>query len=87
MGVGLTGTSTNTHSRSSGSTASLYGTTNTGLGNAFDTGAADLLRGSRGSTGGSHANTHTGYGTGPTGFENASEHEMRERLMRGLGRQ
>ncbi|KAH6678433.1 hypothetical protein B0J14DRAFT_582700 [Halenospora varia] len=87
IGVGLTSTSTNTHSRSSGSTASLYGTTNTGLGNAFDTSAADLLRGSRGSTGGSHANTHTGYGTGPTGFENASEHEMRERLMRGLGRQ
>ncbi|KAH8665777.1 hypothetical protein BGZ60DRAFT_55650 [Tricladium varicosporioides] len=87
IGVGLAGTSTNTQSRSSGSTTSLYGTTNTGLGNAFDTSAADLLRVSRGSTGGSHTNTHTGYGAGPTGFENASEHEMRERLFRGLGRQ
>ncbi|KAF4631549.1 hypothetical protein G7Y89_g6589 [Cudoniella acicularis] len=91
MGVGLTGTSTNSHSRSSGSSASLYGTTNSALGNAFDTGANDLLRVSRGSVGGSHSNAHTGYGTAATGggmnsgFD-ASEHEMRERLLRGLGR-
>ncbi|KAG0649715.1 hypothetical protein D0Z07_3597 [Hyphodiscus hymeniophilus] len=72
LGVGLGGTSSSTRS----SPHSIYGTSS-GLGNAFDTGTNDLLRGvSRGSS-------HSIYGTssGLASFD--TEQEMRERMMRG----
>ena len=74
LGVGLGGTS----STRSGS-HSIYGTSS-GLGNAFDTGTNDLLRGV--SRGGSNSAYGTSSGLG--GFD--TEQEIRERLMRhGMG--
>lgn len=82
MGLGNT-------SRSSTSN-SLYGSSS-GLNN-FDPGAHDLLRGVSRST--SHSNTaysNTGYGSTSSGLHNAfdttaDQQELRERLMRGIGR-
>jgi len=81
IGVGL-----GTSSRSSAGTNSLYGTSS-GLGNAYDSGANDLLRGVSRST----SNSNTAYGTTSSGLSNAfdtgtSEREMREHLLRGMGR-
>jgi hypothetical protein len=76
--IGLTNTAS--HSRSSGSTSSLYGTSS-GLNNAFDTtvgGANDLLRVSRG---GAYGSTGAYDTTGA-----ASEHDLREKLLRNMGR-
>jgi hypothetical protein len=73
-------TNTASHSRSSGSTSSLYGTSS-GLNNAFDTtvgGANDLLRVSRG---GAYGSTGAYDTTGA-----ASEHDLREKLLRNMGR-
>jgi len=71
-------------SRSSASTNSLYGTS-PGLSNAYDSGTNDLLRGvSR-----SASNSNTGYGTTSSGLSNAFDTdtaEMREHLLRGMGR-
>ena len=71
LGVGLGASSSSTRSSSHG----IYGTSS-GLGNAFDTGTNDLIRGvSRGSS-------NSVYGTsGLQSFD--TEQEMRERLMRG----
>lgn len=91
LSVGLGGTNTNSsaHSRSSVSSAGLYGTSNNGL-SAFDQSAQDLLRVSRGSNNSAHTNSHahSGYGGAGSGMSNAfdSEHDMRERLLRGMGR-
>jgi hypothetical protein len=79
--VGLVGGS----SRSSATSNSLYGTSASGLG-SYDTGANDLLRGVSRS-----GNSTTAYGTSSSGLgsydtSGTSEHEMRERLLRGLGR-
>ena len=73
IGVGLAGSSSATRP----SNHSLYGTTSTSLGNAFDTGTTDLLRGvSRGSSSSVYATS-----SGLANFD--TEQEMRERLMRG----
>jgi len=81
IGVGL-GASSSSRSGSN----SLYGSTSSGLNNAFDTGTTtDLLRGvSRPPAGGSNV-----YGTS-SGLGNAfdpgtGEQEMRERLLRNIG--
>lgn len=72
-------------SRATGGSNSLYGTSS-GL-NAYDASSNDLLRGvSR-----SGSNPNSGYGTGSSGlsaFDNAgnTEQDLRERLMRGMGR-
>ncbi|EPE26877.1 hypothetical protein GLAREA_02791 [Glarea lozoyensis ATCC 20868] len=89
MSVGMGGgnNTTNNQSRSTGSTSGLYSTANsTGL-SGYDTSAADLLRVSRG-TGGSGHNTHSAYGRSGGSLGNAfdTEHEMREQLLRGMGR-
>lgn len=89
VGLGGTNTNSNSHSRSSVSSAGLYGTSNNGL-SAFDQSAQDLLRVSRGSNNSAHTNSHahSGYGGANSGMSNAfdSEHDMRERLLRGMGR-
>ncbi|RDL42122.1 uncharacterized protein BP5553_02101 [Venustampulla echinocandica] len=91
MSVGLGGTSnSSTSHRASGSNTNLYGgvATSSALSNAFDaTVASDLLRVSRGSGGSpahTHPHTHATYAGGAS-FD-TSEQEMRERLLRGLGR-
>ncbi|TVY47348.1 hypothetical protein LCER1_G008922 [Lachnellula cervina] len=75
---------TTSHSRSSGSTSSLYGTSN--LNNAYDTtsGANNLLRVSRGSSVSNNAGSYGSSG----GFDasTASEHDLREKLLRNMGR-
>jgi hypothetical protein len=93
LGVGLGSSarstaSTNSNSlygTSSATNNSLYGTSS-GLNNAFDTTTSDLLRGVSRSS-----NANTGYGSTSSGLSNAyhsstSEHELQERLLRGLGR-
>lgn len=70
------------HSRSSGSSASLYGTSS-GLGNQFDTtGANDLLRVGRGSVGSGAGS----YGSSSSAFDttSATDHDLREKYLRNL---
>lgn len=89
MGVGGYGQSLgvgHSTSRATGGSNNLYGTSS-GLSNAYDTSSNDLLRGvSR-----SGSNPNSGYGTGSSGlsaFDNAgnTEQDLRERLIRGMGR-
>jgi hypothetical protein len=81
MSVGLGNTSRSAATNSN----SLYGSSS-GLSNAFDTRTNDLLQGVSRSA--SHSNT--AYGSTSSGlsntFDTGSEHDMRDRLMRGLGR-
>ena len=72
LGVGLGGSSSSTRPGSQ----SIYGTSS-GLGNVFDTGTNDLLRGV--SRGGSNSVYGTSSGLGS--FD--TEQELRERMMRG----
>jgi hypothetical protein len=90
MGVGMGGTSNSTsnQSRSTAGTSGLYSTANsTGL-SGYDTTAADLLRVSRGAGASNHTNAHSAYGrtTGTLGNAFDAEHDMREQLLRGMGR-
>jgi hypothetical protein len=88
VGMGGTTNSTNNHSRSTGSTSGLYSTANsTGL-SGYDTSAADLLRVSRVSGNPNHTNSNSSYGrsSGSLGNPFDTEHEMREQLLRGMGR-
>ncbi|TVY48288.1 hypothetical protein LOCC1_G001442 [Lachnellula occidentalis] len=74
---------TTSHSRSSGSTGSIYGTS--GLNNNYDTtsGANNLLRVSRGS---SVSNNAGSYGSsGAFDASTATDHDLREKLLRNIG--
>lgn len=94
LGVGLGGSgssSSNNHNSNNNSTSRVTSGPNNGLYGtaAFDTGANDLLRGIPRS--GSN-NASAMYGTtsaGLSGFDTTGaggEQDMRERLLRGLGR-
>jgi len=84
MGTGAYGQNMNLNSATRSGSNSLYGTS-AGLNSAFDTGTNDLLRGvSRSSVSNSAYGTTSGLGNAfdPT----VTTEDMRERLMRNLGR-